>query len=244
MDFRDKKVVVTGASRGIGQAVASLFAQHGATVIGTATTIEGAAKISTALAPKGLGLCLDVTDTNSLDNFRDELAKQDLMPDILVNNAGITCDDLLLRMTEEQWSKVIDTNLSASFRLCKRFIKPMLKKRAGRIINISSVVGVRGNAGQCNYASAKAGLIGFTKSMALEVAGRNITVNAIAPGFISTDMTRDLAPTIQEALLQQIPLKRLGQVDDIAHAAIFLASAGASYITGETLHVNGGLYMA
>ena len=238
--------LVTGASRGIGRAIALALAGAGATVIGTATTAEGAANISAGLlaaGAKGRGVVLDVADPASIDAMVADLDAHEGLPTILVNNAAITRDTLLLRMKSDDWDQVIATNLTSVFRLSKACIKRMMKERRGRIISITSIVGSTGNAGQANYAAAKAGILGFTKSLAKELASRNITVNAIAPGFIDTDMTRVLADSQKEALTRQIPLARLGSPEDIAAAALFLASPHAAYITGQTLHVNGGMYM-
>jgi 3-oxoacyl-[acyl-carrier protein] reductase len=237
--------LVTGASRGIGAAIAARLAAEGARVIGTATTAEGAARVGTALAPHGgRGAPLDVTNQASVDALLTDIDAREGPLSILCNNAGITRDTLLLRMKQEDWDAVIATNLASVFRLSKAVLRTMMKARKGRIISIASVVGSTGNAGQANYAAAKAGIIGFTKSLAREVGSRGITANVVAPGFIDTDMTRALADTQREALLTQIPLSRLGKPDDIAAAVAFLASAEAAYITGETLHVNGGMYMA
>lgn len=239
--------LVTGASRGIGQAIAWELGRQGARVIGTATSSAGAEQISDALKEKNLagkGVALDVNDTNSIAAALAELEKTGGAPTILVNNAGITRDNLLLRMSEEEWDVILNTNLKSVFRMTKTCLRAMIKSRWGRIISISSVVGATGNAGQANYAAAKAGLIGFTKSLAREVGSRNITVNAVAPGFIETDMTRSLSEAQRETLLKQIPLGRLGQAQEIAHAVAFLASPQAAYITGTTLHVNGGMYMS
>ncbi|MEK7222864.1 MAG: 3-oxoacyl-ACP reductase FabG [Pseudomonadota bacterium] len=238
--------LVTGASRGIGQAIALELGQQGAQVIGTATTSDGAEKISQALKQNnvaGRGIVLDVNSTESIAAALSELEKSGATPTILVNNAGITRDNLLLRMTEEEWDAILDTNLKSVYRMTKACLRAMTKARWGRIISISSVVGAMGNAGQVNYAAAKAGLIGFTKALAREVGSRNITVNAVAPGFIDTDMTRALPDAQKEALLKQIPLGRLGRAEEIAQAVAFLASPQAGYITGTTLHVNGGMYM-
>lgn len=236
--------LVTGASRGIGQAIAVALAHAGARVIGTATTADGAAKLGTDLAPHGgRGAVLNLAEAASIDALIGELDKAGELPTILVNNAAITRDTLLLRMKPDDWDAVIATNLSAVFRLSKACLRHMMKERRGRMINLTSVVGVTGNAGQANYAAAKAGLIGFTKSLAKEVASRNITVNAVAPGFIDTDMTRGLSAEQKSALLAQIPTGRLGSPADVAAAVLFLASPQAAYITGETLHVNGGMYM-
>ncbi|MDA3920839.1 MAG: 3-oxoacyl-ACP reductase FabG [Salinisphaera sp.] len=238
--------LVTGASRGIGAAIADRLAADGATVIGTATSVAGAERIQdrlSAASTPGAGRELDVTDSAAVDALVKRIGSEFGAPTIVVNNAAITRDTLLLRMKEEDWDAVMDANLSGVFRISKAVLKGMMKARGGRIVNISSVVGVMGNAGQVNYSAAKAGLLGFTRSMAREVGSRGITVNAIAPGFIETDMTRDLKEETRAAMLGQIPLQRLGSVDDIAAAAAFLASPAAAYITGETLNVNGGLYM-
>jgi 3-oxoacyl-[acyl-carrier protein] reductase len=239
-------VLVTGASRGIGQAILHELAGRGAFVIGTATSEKGADAIGAALSEAGLkgeGRLLNVNEAASCDALVDEIVKTHGKLDVLVNNAGITRDTLLMRMKEEDWDAVIQTNLSSVFRLSKAAIKPMMKARAGRIVSIASVVGAMGNPGQTNYAAAKAGMIGFTKSLAKEVGSRGITVNCVAPGFIDTDMTRALPDAQRQALLQHIPLGRLGGVEDIAQAVAFLASDGAGYITGTTMHVNGGMYM-
>jgi 3-oxoacyl-[acyl-carrier protein] reductase len=237
--------LVTGASRGIGAAIAARLAADGARVIGTATTPEGAARVGTALAAAGgRGALLDVTSQASLDALLADIETREGPLSILCNNAGITRDTLLLRMKQEDWDAVIATNLASVFRLSKAVLRAMMKARKGRIISIASVVGLTGNAGQANYAAAKAGIIGFTKSLAREVGSRGITANVVAPGFIDTDMTRALAAEQRAALLTQIPLARLGNPDDIAAAVAFLASPEAAYITGETLHVNGGMYMA
>jgi len=239
--------LVTGASRGIGQAIALELGAQGATVIGTATSEKGAAAIGDTLKENGVsgaGMVLNVTEQASVDALLVAIQEQFGAPSILVNNAGITRDNLLMRMKDDEWSDIIDTNLTSVYRLSKAVLRGMMKARKGRIISISSVVGIAGNAGQTNYAAAKAGLIGFTKSLAREVGARGITVNAVAPGFIDTDMTRALADAQKEALIQDIPLGRLGQPEEIAAAVAFLASPKAGYITGDTLHVNGGLYMA
>jgi 3-oxoacyl-[acyl-carrier protein] reductase len=236
--------LVTGASRGIGRAIALKLAADGAKVIGTATSAEGAAQITTALAAHGgRGEVLNVSTAGSLEALMTLLDSAGDMPTILVNNAAITRDNLLLRMKEDEWGQVIDTNLSANFRISKLCVRRMMKERHGRIINITSVVGLMGNAGQVNYAAAKAGVIGLTKSLARELASRNITVNAVAPGFIDTDMTRVLPEAQREALVGQIPAGRLGSPEDIAAAVAFLASPAAGYITGQTLSVNGGMLM-
>jgi 3-oxoacyl-[acyl-carrier protein] reductase len=239
--------LVTGASRGIGAAIAQELGKQGATVIGTATSAGGAEQITNALKEakvKGAGMALDVNDTAQIEAVLKDIADQYGPISILVNNAGITKDMLLMRMTEEDWDSVLSTNLKSVFRLSQAVLRPMMKARYGRIISISSVVGHMGNAGQANYAAAKAGMAGFSKSLAREVGSRNITVNCVAPGFIDTDMTRALTEEQRNGLLQHIPLARLGAPQDIAAAVSFLASPGAGYITGETIHVNGGMNMA
>ena len=235
--------LVTGASRGIGRAIAERLSEDGFFVIGTATSDNGAAAISAYLGVSGKGLTLDVTDPQSIAKVIKSVTDDFGVPAVLVNNAGITRDNLLMRMKDEEWDDIIKTNLTSVFRMSKAVLRGMMKAKSGRIINISSVVGATGNAGQANYAAAKAGMIGFTKSMAKEVGSRNITVNAVAPGFIDTDMTKELGEDIKNALLASIPLARLGDAKEIAHAVSFLASDGAAYITGETLHVNGGMFM-
>jgi 3-oxoacyl-[acyl-carrier protein] reductase len=236
--------LVTGATRGIGAAIADRLARDGARVIGTATTADGAARISASLAAQGgRGVVLDVVKPDSIEAVLDDIEAKEGAVGILCNNAGITRDTLLLRMKEEDWDAVLDTNLASVFRLSKAVLRGMMKARKGRIVSITSVVGLTGNPGQTNYAAAKAGIIGFTKSLAREVGSRGITVNAIAPGFIDTDMTRALAEAQRAALNAQIPLGRLGQPADIAAAVAFLCSPDGAYITGETLHVNGGMYM-
>jgi 3-oxoacyl-[acyl-carrier protein] reductase len=238
--------LVTGASRGIGREIALGLARAGARVIGTATTMEGAAAITAALASHGYngrGAVLDVADAASIDALMSELDGAGDMPTILVNNAAVTRDMLLLRMKPEDWDRVITTNLTSVFRLSKGCLRRMMKERRGRIVNLTSVVGFTGNPGQTNYAAAKAGILGFTKSLAREVGSRGITVNAIAPGFIDTDMTRSLTEEQRAGLLAQIPAGRLGDAADVAAAVLFLVSPQAGYITGETLHVNGGMYM-
>jgi 3-oxoacyl-[acyl-carrier protein] reductase len=242
--LQGETALVTGASRGIGKAIALALASSGAKVIGTATTPDGAAQISAGLGEHGgRGEVLNVTTAVSLEALIERLEAAGDMPTVLINNAAITRDMLLLRMKDDDWNQVIDTNLSANFRIAKLCIKRMIKERRGRIINITSVVGLMGNAGQANYAAAKAGVIGLTKSMARELASRKITVNAVAPGFIDTDMTRVLTDEQKEALLKQIPAGRLGSPEDIAAAVLFLASGAAGYITGQTLSVNGGMLM-
>jgi 3-oxoacyl-[acyl-carrier protein] reductase len=247
MTQKGKIALVTGASRGIGHAILLALGREGATVIGTATSEAGADQITSALKNAGLngsGLVLNVADKTSIENTMETIKKNYGMPAILVNNAAVTVDNLFLRMKEEEWDKVIETNLNSLFRVTKACMRDMLKARWGRVINVGSVVGTTGNAGQVNYAAAKAGLIGFTKSLAQEIASRGITVNAIAPGFVDTDMTRDLSEDQRDLLLSKIPMQRLGHPDDIANAVVFLASDAASYITGQTLHVNGGMFMA
>jgi 3-oxoacyl-[acyl-carrier protein] reductase len=239
--------LVTGASRGIGAAIALALAKQGATVIGTATTASGAENINASLQQanvKGLGLALDVNEPAQVEAVLKQISEQFGDVSILVNNAGITRDTLLMRMKEDDWDAVMSTNLKSVFRMSQAVLRPMMKARAGRIINISSVVGHMGNAGQTNYAAAKAGMTGFTKSLAAEVGSRGITVNCIAPGFIATDMTAELSEDIKNQMLARVPLARLGNVEEIAQTAVFLASASAAYITGETIHVNGGMYCA
>ncbi|MBW8366827.1 MAG: 3-oxoacyl-ACP reductase FabG [Arenimonas sp.] len=236
--------LVTGASRGIGAAIADELASLGARVIGTATSQAGAEAIHARLAASGgAGRLLNVTESASVDALVDEIAKEFGAISILVNNAGITRDNLLMRMKEEDWQAILDTNLSSVFRTSKAVMRGMMKARKGRIINIASVIGVTGNAGQANYAAAKAGIIAFSKSLAKEIGSRGVTVNVVAPGFIQTDMTKDLPEASREALVGQIALGRLGEPADIARAVAFLAGPSATYITGETLHVNGGMYM-
>ena len=236
--------LVTGASRGIGRAIAHTLASQGLRVVGTATTPAGAQAVDALLAPLGgRGVVLDVNDAAAVDAAVDAIVKADGALHVLVNNAGITRDTLALRMKDEDWDAVLDTNLKAVFRLSRAVLRPMMKQRHGRIINITSVVGASGNAGQVNYAAAKAGVAGLTRSLAREVGSRQITVNCVAPGFIATDMTEVLPEAQKQALLQQIPLGRLGLADEVAHAVAFLASPLAGYITGEQLHVNGGMFM-
>ena len=238
--------LVTGATRGLGRAIALQLAADGATVVGTATTDEGAAKIATYLKEAGnagTGMTLDVTDADATERVLADIEARYGAITILVNNAGITRDNLLLRMKDDEWDTIMATNLKPAYRLAKAVLRGMMKARHGRIIQIGSVVGSSGNAGQVNYSAAKAALIGFTKSLAQEVGSRNITVNCVSPGFIDTDMTRSLTDAQREGLLARIPLGRLGVPEDIAHAVAFLASPGAAYVTGTTLHVNGGMYM-
>jgi 3-oxoacyl-[acyl-carrier protein] reductase len=236
--------LVTGASRGIGRSIAATLAAQGFIVIGTATSESGAAGISDALAAQGgRGVKLDVNDGPAAEALVDALVKAHGALHVLVNNAGITRDTLAMRMKDEDWDAVLDTNLKAVFRLARAVVRPMMKQRYGRIINITSVVGASGNAGQANYAAAKAGVAGMTRALARELGSRGITVNCVAPGFIATDMTGELPEAQKAALLAQIPLQRLGQPEEIAHAVAFLASAGAGYITGTEMHVNGGMFM-
>jgi len=245
LDLTGQIALVTGASRGIGQAIADALMQAGAKVIGTATTAEGAAAIDARLKGNGgRGVALNVTDPKACEDIIDLIVKDFGGIQILVNNAGITRDQLAMRMKSEEWTDVIDTNLSAVFRLSQAVLRPMMKARSGRIINITSIVGHMGNPGQANYAAAKAGVSGMTRALAREIGSRNITVNCVAPGFIDTDMTRALSEEQQNALKANIPLARLGTPEDVAQAVAFLASPAAAYITGNTLHVNGGLYLA
>ena len=238
--------LVTGASRGIGRAIALELGRRGARVVGTATSEAGAVAIGTAFTEAGLngrGVVLDVSNAESVERCFKDLEGAEGTPSILVNNAGVTRDGLLMRMSAEDWQAVLDTDLTAVYRTCKAVMRGMMKARRGRIVNIASVIAVMGNAGQCNYAAAKAGMIGFSKSLAREVGSRGITVNVVAPGFIVTDMTEALDEKAKAALLAQVPLQQLGSPADIAEAVAFLASPAAGYITGETLHVNGGMYM-
>jgi 3-oxoacyl-[acyl-carrier protein] reductase len=244
--LENEVAIVTGASRGIGKAIALELGLRGARVIGTATSDAGAASITAAFADagiKGRGVVLDVASATSVDQCFKDIEANEGTPSVLVNNAGVTHDGLLMRMSADDWQSVIETDLSSVYRTCKAVMRGMMKARRGRIINIASVVAVMGNAGQTNYAAAKAGMIGFTKSLAREVGSRGITVNVVAPGFIVTDMTDALSDDTRKALMDQVPLGRLGSPDDVAHAVAFLASPQAAYITGETLHVNGGMYM-
>ena len=245
--LNDKIVLVTGASRGIGRAIAETLGQSGATVIGTATSDSGAAAISAyfkEMGVQGVGKKLDVADPESVATTLKEITTEFGTIGVLVNNAGITRDNLLMRMKDDEWDDIINTNLSSVFRLSKACMRGMMKARFGRIISIASVVGATGNAGQCNYAAAKAGIVGFSKSLAREVGSRGITVNVIAPGFIDTDMTKALSDDQRQAMSSTIPLGELGQPKDIANAVLFLASDMGSYVTGETLHINGGMHMA
>ncbi|MDP6098409.1 MAG: 3-oxoacyl-ACP reductase FabG [Gammaproteobacteria bacterium] len=238
--------LVTGASRGIGRAIATELGKQGLIVVGTATTEQGAASISEYLQTAGVtgkGYCADVSSQESVSSLLSSIEEEFCRPTVLVNNAGITRDNLLMRMKEDEWNAVIETNLGAMYRVCKACVKGMTKARWGRIVNISSVVGSSGNAGQSNYAASKAGIEGFSRALAKEIGSRGITVNAVAPGFIDTDMTRELSEKQTEALLSQIPLGRLGQAEEIAAVVGFLVSDSGGYITGETLHVNGGMYM-
>ncbi len=246
MSIENKITIVTGASRGIGAAIADVLGLKGATVIGTATSEKGAQAITARMAEKGIqgeGMALNVVDAESVKQFIEAVQEKYGAPQILVNNAGITKDNILMRMSDDEWFDVINTNLSAIYRLSKACLRGMMKARWGRIVNISSVVGQMGNAGQTNYSSTKAGVMGFTRSLAKEIGSRNITVNAVAPGFIDTDMTKDLPEDQKSVMLASIPLGRLGQPDEIAKVVSFLCSDDSSYITGETVHVNGGMYM-
>ncbi len=246
MSMENEVALISGASRGIGKAIALNLGSKGATVIGTATSQKGAENISDYLKEngvKGQGMVLNVTEQDSIDALLKAMKDDYAMPSILINNAGITRDNLMMRMKDEEWDDIIQTNLTSVFKLSKACLRAMMKARKGRIISIASVVGLTGNAGQANYAAAKAGILGFTKSLAREIGSRGVTVNAVAPGFIDTDMTRNLSDEAKTALLKQIPLNRLGEADEIASAVGFLASEEAAYITGETLNVNGGMYM-
>ncbi|KTD55759.1 3-oxoacyl-ACP reductase [Legionella santicrucis] len=246
INLEGKIALVTGASRGIGQAIASKLAQQGALVFGTATTEQGAQSINAYFEKEklsGKGLVLDVTNSEQIEEVIGKLSHENQSPSILVNNAGITSDNLLLRMDDDEWYKVIETNLNSIYKMTKICIKSMFRARWGRIISIGSVVGSSGNSGQVNYTAAKAGIVGFSKSLAQELGSRGITVNVVAPGFIDTDMTASLPDMVKEEMLKRIPMRKLGEPSDIAEAVAFLASESAKYITGETIHVNGGMYM-
>ena len=246
MSESQQVALVTGASRGIGRAIAATLAAQGFRVVGTATSEAGAAAISQALAAGSgcRGVVLNVNDAPAADALVEAIVKSDGGLHVLVNNAGITRDQLAMRMKDEDWAAVLDTNLNSVFRLCRAVLRPMMKQRYGRIVNITSVVGASGNPGQANYAAAKAGVAGMTRALAREVGSRNVTVNCVAPGFIATDMTEGLSEAQRAALLAQVPVGRLGSAEEVAHAVAFLASPGAGYITGEQLHVNGGMFMA
>jgi len=238
--------LVTGASRGIGAGIAKLFGESGSYVLGTATTQDGANAITHSLnqdGSKGEGIVLDVSDAEAVSKMMKDLRERDLLPSILVNNAGISLESLLMRIKDDDWKKIIDTNLSSAFYLCKAAVSGMMKNRKGRIINIGSVVGSIGAIGNAHYSASKAALLGFTKSLALEVGSRGITVNNIAPGYITTDMTKDIKSELSDALMDKIPMNRFGSPEDIAKVALFLASESGSYITGQTIHVNGGMHM-
>ncbi|HIF51062.1 MAG TPA: 3-oxoacyl-ACP reductase FabG [Thiotrichaceae bacterium] len=244
-NYKDKVVLITGASRGIGKAIATKFAEQGAFVIGTATSDKNAEQISKYLEANqfsGTGLVLNIADKSSVEEFAEKLKEFDT-PNILINNAGITRDNLLMRMKDDEWEDVINTNLTGMYRITKLCLRAMMKARYGRIINITSVVALTGNPGQTNYSATKAGMIGFTRSLASEIGSRGITVNAVAPGFIDTDMTNELTDNVKEAILKQITLGRLGQAEEVAAVVEFLASDNAAYVTGQTLSVNGGMYM-
>ena len=243
--LNEKIVLVTGASRGIGQAIALTLGEAGATIIGTATSVDGAANISKILTENnilGKGMRLNVTDNDQISDLLKNITADFGSVDILINNAGITRDNILVRMKEEEWDEIINTNLSSVYKMSKAVLRGMMKKKAGRIVSITSVVGSMGNSGQSNYAASKAGIMGFTKSLAREVGSRGITVNTVAPGFIQTDMTDALSEAQKEALASQIPMARLGTVDEIAQAVLFLSGEGGAYITAQTIHVNGGMY--
>ncbi|WOD07175.1 3-oxoacyl-ACP reductase FabG [Marinomonas sp. GJ51-6] len=244
MSLEGKIALVTGATRGIGKAIATALVEQGATVIGTATSESGAQSISEYLGDKGKGWVLDVSSSESVDIVVKEITAEFGAPTILVNNAGITRDNLMMRMKEDEWEQVVNTNLTSVFRVTKACLRGMTKAKFGRVISISSVVGSMGNGGQTNYSAAKAGLEGFSRSLAAEIASRGITVNCVAPGFIETDMTKVLPEEHKAKLVEKVPSSRLGQPEEIAAAVAFLASQGAAYITGETLHVNGGMYMS
>ncbi|MBT8421105.1 MAG: 3-oxoacyl-ACP reductase FabG [Gammaproteobacteria bacterium] len=246
MSLTGEIALVTGASRGIGQAIALALGSQGATVVGTATTDNGASGVTRLLTERGIkghGEILNVADNESVDALFSRLGTDTLFPTILVNNAGMTRDNLLSRMKEEEWDSVINTNLTSLYRMCRVCARSMSKARKGRIINITSIVGATGNPGQTNYCAAKAGIVGFTKALAREVGARGVTVNAVAPGLIDTDLVAKLSPQQREMIINQIPLGRIGYAEDVAAAVVYLASPGATYVTGETLHVNGGMYM-
>ena len=243
ISIENQIALVTGASRGIGAAISDTLAQAGAYVIGTATSEAGAQTISERLGAHGCGKVLDVSNAESIENLMNELKEENKLPTILVNNAGIAKDNLLMRLKDDEWDMVLDTNLKSVYRLSKACIRPMMKAKGGRIITIGSVIGSMGNAGQGAYAAAKAGLVGFSKSLAKEIGSRGITVNVIAPGFIQTDMTKDMNEDAKQALIKDVPLGTLGEAQDIANAVLFLASDMGKYITGETLHINGGMLM-
>lgn len=245
-NLEGKVALVTGASRGIGRAIALELARKGAYVVGTATTPEGVASISELFKEEhlsGEGALLNVLEQSNVDELMSRLSEANQSPSILINNAGVTADNLMLRMEDDEWYRVIETNLNSVYRLIKACLKPMFRARWGRIINIGSVVGSSGNSGQSNYTAAKAGVVGLSKSLAQEMGSRGITVNVVAPGFIQTDMTAALPDMVREEMLKRIPMKRMGQVEDVAEVVCFLASDSANYITGETIHVNGGMYM-
>ena len=244
--LKNEITLVTGASRGIGAGIAKLFGESGSYIIGTATTQEGADAITQRLnngLSKGEGIVLDVSDSEDVNRIMKEIKERDLLPSILINNAGISLESLMMRIKDDDWKKIIDTNLSSAFYLCKAAVSGMMKNRRGRIINIGSVVGSIGAIGNAHYSASKAALLGFTKSLALEVGSRGITVNNIAPGYITTDMTKDIKSELSEALMNKIPMNRFGSPEDIAKVALFLASESGSYITGQTIHVNGGMHM-
>ena len=244
--LKNEITLVTGASRGIGAGIAKLFGESGSYIIGTATTQEGADAITQRVnngVSKGEGVVLDVSNSEDVIRFMKDMKERDLLPSILINNAGISLESLLMRIKDDDWKKIIDTNLSSAFYLCKAAVSGMMKNRKGRIINIGSVVGSIGAIGNAHYSASKAALLGFTKSLALEVGSRGITVNNIAPGYITTDMTKDIKSELSEALMNKIPMNRFGSPEDIAKVALFLASESGSYITGQTIHVNGGMHM-
>ena len=244
--LKNEITLVTGASRGIGAGIAKLFGESGSYIIGTATTQEGADAITQRVnngVSKGEGVVLDVSNSEDVNRISKEMKERDLLPSILINNAGISLESLLMRIKDDDWKKIIDTNLSSAFYLCKAAVSGMMKNRKGRIINIGSVVGSIGAIGNAHYSASKAALLGFTKSLALEVGSRGITVNNIAPGYITTDMTKDIKSELSEALMNKIPMNRFGSPEDVAKVALFLASESGSYITGQTIHVNGGMHM-